>query len=805
MPKADEPLAQEADLPSDEKQGFFFMCELEQIICYNHIMNLKSIELTGFKSFAKKDVLTFSSPISGIVGPNGSGKSNIAEAFRFVLGEQSMKSMRGKRGEDLIFNGSPSVSRSNRANVKVVFDNTTKFLDIDYDEVTIERTVHRDGVNEYKINGSQVRLRDILELLAGAHIGSSGHLIISQGEADMILSTSSRKRREMVEEALGLRMYQYKKREGEKKLLKTEENINQVMALRKEVQPHLKFLEHQVKKIEKTLFMKEELINLYAEYLKREDEYISYNKNNIEKEKKEPMHNLRNLDNDLAKAKKVLSESDTHDEKSKEVVALEEALRSVRKEKADTARELGRLEGRIIFEERHLEEEKEKVKKGMNESVPLSQIEELFKRTFIHIDEAENADDKDKIISVLAKVKKLLRDFLFSRTGLTRDVTSPGESHLKGLKAKKKDFDETFAGLELKEKENEENYERLKNSIETEKDESREAEKEVFRIMTAQSEIRTKLAKIEAIEDRVCIEEEDFKREVTEAVVLVGREAKYKDFIVTNKGGESLSKETIASEPREKQAERRKKIEKIKIRLEEAGGGSSEDIMKEYGDVKGRDDFFEGELQDLEKSAGSLKELISDLDQQLTNQFKEGVKEINVEFNNFFSLLFDGGSAELIIVKEKVRRKTDIPEDMSLDVARDDSAESDESLGTESSEEFEGIEVSVSLPHKRLRGLEMLSGGERALTSIAFLFAMSQINPPPFIVLDETDASLDEANSRKYGDMIENLSKKSQLILITHNRETMSRAGILYGVTMGNDGVSKLLSVKLEEAVQVAK
>ena len=82
---------------------------------------------------------------------------------------------------------------------------------------------------------------------------------------------------------------------------------------------------------------------------------------------------------------------------------------------------------------------------------------------------------------------------------------------------------------------------------------------------------------------------------------------------------------------------------------------------------------------------------------------------------------------------------------------------------------------------------------------------MSQINPPPFIVLDETDASLDEANSRKYGDMIENLSKKSQLILITHNRETMSRAGILYGVTMGNDGVSKLLSVKLEEAVQVAK
>ncbi len=99
----------------------------------------------------------------------------------------------------------------------------------------------------------------------------------------------------------------------------------------------------------------------------------------------------------------------------------------------------------------------------------------------------------------------------------------------------------------------------------------------------------------------------------------------------------------------------------------------------------------------------------------------------------------------------------------------------------------------------------MLSGGERALTSIGLIFAMASVNPPPFLLLDETDAALDEANSRRYGDMIESLASKSQLILITHNRETMSRASILYGVTMGNDGVSKVLSVKLEEAVAVAK
>ena len=131
-------------------------------------MYLKSIELSGFKSFAKKSELNFSSKVSAIVGPNGSGKSNIAEAFRFCLGEQSIKSMRGKKGEDLIWNGAGDLPRANRASVKVVFDNSSKFLPIDYETVTIERVVHRDSVNEYLINGSQVRLRDVVELLASA-------------------------------------------------------------------------------------------------------------------------------------------------------------------------------------------------------------------------------------------------------------------------------------------------------------------------------------------------------------------------------------------------------------------------------------------------------------------------------------------------------------------------------------------------------------------------------------------------------------------------------------------------------------
>ncbi len=130
-------------------------------------MYLKSLEISGFKSFAKKTNLDFKTPITAIVGPNGSGKSNVAEAFRFVLGEQSLKSMRGKRGEDLIWNGgNGTVPRSNRASVKITFDNSKRQIGIDFDDVSLERAVYRASLSEYFINGTLVRLKDISETWA---------------------------------------------------------------------------------------------------------------------------------------------------------------------------------------------------------------------------------------------------------------------------------------------------------------------------------------------------------------------------------------------------------------------------------------------------------------------------------------------------------------------------------------------------------------------------------------------------------------------------------------------------------------
>src|SRR3989344_5057335 len=178
-------------------------------------MRLKTLQLNGFKSFAQKTILEFENPIVAIVGPNGSGKSNVVEAVRFVLGEQSMKSMRGKGGSDLIFKGSKNLSKAARAAVIIYFNNTDKVfkltndggedVNLNYDTISISREVFSDGLNKYILNGSEVRLKDIHNLLSSVNIGSSGHHIISQGESDRILNANAREKREMVEDALRLK------------------------------------------------------------------------------------------------------------------------------------------------------------------------------------------------------------------------------------------------------------------------------------------------------------------------------------------------------------------------------------------------------------------------------------------------------------------------------------------------------------------------------------------------------------------------------------------------------------------------
>jgi len=748
-------------------------------------MYLKELSIQGFKSFAKKSELEFSSSITAIVGPNGSGKSNIAESFRFVLGEQSVKSMRGKKGEDLIWGGSDKISRGNRAGVEVTFDNADRNFGVDFDEVKIERVVHRDGQNEYKINGSTVRLKDVHELLANANIGSTGHHIISQGEADRVLAAGPKERREMIEDALGLKVYQLKRQETQRKLEKTQENILQVESLRREAAPHLKYLKKQVEKAERSLEVQAQLKQAYAEYLKREDTYLAFHFDRLQAEKIVPETELQTIQKRLSELKELLKETDDEQSQNQKLHAVQSELKKYSQLRQTTEREVSSIDGQIDFLHRRLEAPVPEVAVGG--VIARAELEKLVTEIASGADKALSKGGESVLERALNDLVNQLKSFIKKEPVKTIDTSQADKAELETLE-KKLHIAQAAVDEALEEEEKARvlvGEEESRKQAGTQK--NREAEREMFALINTQRETEQKLhhlsSEIRVLErDRV-----DFKQELQEAVSLIGRSASdYYTQELQLETGEVLTQEQIVQEDRQKQAARRKELEKLKIRLEELGVGATEDLLKEYKEAQERDEFLASELEDLSHSVQNLLSLTEEMQEKLQEQFAVGMDKISQEFNTFFTLMFGGGSAVLqrVILKPRKSEEDEEGEDQKTE---------------------EGVELNVQLPNKRVKGLEMLSGGERALTSIALIFAMSQVNPPPFIILDETDAALDEANSRRYGDMIEALSKKSQLVLITHNRETMSRAGILYGITMGGEGMSKVLSVKFEEAAAAAK
>ena len=208
-------------------------------------MNLKRIEMVGFKSFADYQKIDFEDGITAIVGPNGCGKSNVADAIRWVLGEQSSKTLRGSTMQDVIFKGTEKRKGLSFCEVTLVFDNTNKIFNSDYNEILITRKLYRSGESEYLINKSPSRLKDIVNLLHDSGIGKNGYSIIGQGMVGKIVSSKPEDRRVIFEEAAGIAKFKSKKVEAERKLLNTQDNLNRINDLITEIDRQLKPLKEQ--------------------------------------------------------------------------------------------------------------------------------------------------------------------------------------------------------------------------------------------------------------------------------------------------------------------------------------------------------------------------------------------------------------------------------------------------------------------------------------------------------------------------------------------------------------------------------
>lgn len=762
-------------------------------------MYLKKLEISGFKSFANKMALDFlpecdivsggKCGITAIVGPNGSGKSNVADAIRWAIGEQSLKNLRGKKSEDVIFAGTDKKARLGVASVTMYFDNSDKRIPIEFAEVSITRKIYRSGESEFLINGSQVRLMDIVDLLAKAGIGKDSYCVITQGMSDATLNASPVERRSIFEDAAGVKQYQIEKERALRKLDSTRENLARVDVLTIEIEPHLKNLRRQAEKASQgkdiAAKLRDKQVLLYSflwDNFQGERGTLAKERDVVQKRVFDLEVETNTLEREVAEVAKSMDDQSREEE-------IARTLGTLRDEANIHLRDRSIIDGKIEIEKEKQKEQEvirvipvdlNYVRKALEEIRGHQQ--ELIER-IVHVEKLEDLQDIREFAQV---IKQKLYD-LDEKAGrgsvqekriiaLPDDEKWASDERLAVLSRDKESLNKTLEILQKSLTEQEQSLTALREASRQSREtffakekEWREKERLLTQLKDQLNEVKVRLARVE-------VREEDLVSLVREELALSVHDLKY--------DGTSVERERLERE-----------IARLKVEVEHIGTIDPL-IVEEFQETEKRFTFLTHESADLKAAIESLQTVIQEMDQKINHAFQDAFKEICRKFEEYFKIIFGGGKAELQIVK--IRKRTRQLED---------SAEGEISTG-ESEEEKEnepteiGIEIFACPPGKKITNLSMLSGGERSLTSLALLFAIISHNPPPFAVLDEVEAALDEANSRRFSKMLRELSNHTQFVAITHNRETMSQAGLLYGVTMGDDGVSQLLSVRLDQVGQ---
>ena len=889
-------------------------------------MFLERLEIQGFKSFASKTELVFPDKINGkrgitaVVGPNGSGKSNVADAIRWVLGEQSPKVLRCKKSEDIIFAGSDIKSRLGFAEATLVLNNEDKNTDVDYPMIEITRRVYRTGESEYYLNKQKARLNDILLLLAKANFGQKTYSVIGQGMADSVLSASLAERKEFFDEAVGVKQYQIKREHTLNKFKATRENLAQTELTIQEVEPRLRSLSRQVKKLEQREEIEKNLLDCQMKYYSRLWHKLNIQVEEQNKAKAEIDQQTNRINKEIISIQKQIEQLAAADTVNEAFEKLQNQYATLVNQKNTLLREQALLkakldieyqkmgQGNIVFLNQRIEELGNKISqldfeaKGLDSQIAKDRAElenkkinqEQILKKIANI-KNELADLRDKsslpfdaeaeIENIFEKYQNLL-NLIAEATDLAqlknlqeqaKEIAQKLSLYIEKLKTSKKvnakDLTNLQSQLEDLMAQNSEimlNINSLSIAIK-QKEEKKEYTNSQVSVLTnekAKLDNELKLSQLQAKDKGSISEEIEKQNNEIEAKIntleneISGLQIKIsqfsneeqnkkadliklqRDFSEKQNQANSLNLklneitiELTRNSTRIEDAEREikesnlqlvdiknfavseeadkqdllSKIHQYKAQLELIGGIDAE-TMKEYTETKERYEFLSTQMKDLEEAIKSLEQVIEELDEVIKKQFDTAFSLINKEFQKYFQILFNGGKAELIKVTA-----ASVKEEAAAEKAEGAVVEEDEEgvlaqaekfakkLKAKEKESYAGIEIKAVPPGKKITSINQLSGGERALTSIALISAIISNNPSPFVVLDEMDAALDEANSERFAQIVDDLSNKTQFVLITHNRATMHQAHVLYGVTMGEDGVSKLLSVKLEQAEAIAQ
>jgi chromosome segregation protein len=726
-------------------------------------MRLKKIEIKGFKSFYKKTSLIFpktedkKNGVVAIVGPNGSGKSNICDALKWGLGVQSKKGFRSKKSKDVIFAGSSLKRPLSSAYVSLYFDNRKKKIPLDYKDVIITRKIYNSGENEYFINNGKTKLKEVLQILGQAGIGQQSYSIVDQGMADRLILINPLERKKIIEEAAKVKHFQIKKEDSLRRMENSKINMEKAQALMREINPRLKYLESQAKKK-----IKQEKIE--KEFRKKAKQYFGILWKNLIEKKKPYLKNKNILEEELKSILKKISETRNLLEKNPLRTSLENSkgdtnqkrIADLREEENNFLKQISILEGK-----REIIKDKIDFQKSISrQKIDLPYVKRKLEILLEDLDKLKSKEkldlrDLEAIRKIIAKLKSELVKGIVKRENLSLIANLEKEieeNQQQSYRLKEKlanlEQEKKLLSLRIKEEEEEENKKRL---------EQHKLERNFDVALQNKDSLQEKIKALEIELAKIEVDENNLKERASNTLNISIEKIKYQE----------LNTEEINYNKLEKE------IEKLSQQINICGSISWETV-KEYKETLARFSFLEKETADIQKTVHSLKKIIKNLEEKIEKRFSAAFAKINKDFNNYFKIIFKGGNAKLIKVEgtdpESNQEKTQI-----------------------------GIDIKAFPPAKKIKNISMLSGGEKALTSLAFLFAIISNSNPPFVMLDEVDVALDETNSVRFSRIVKEIAKKTQVITITHNREIMKEAQILYGVTMQKSGISELLSVNLQK------
>ncbi|MBS1882442.1 MAG: chromosome segregation protein SMC [Actinobacteria bacterium] len=762
--------------------------------------------MKGFKSFPERVSLEFSPGVSVIVGPNGSGKSNITDAVLWALGEQSPGAIRGASMQDVISAGGKNTSARREAQVEVVIDNSDGRAATEFSEIAVERRLDRSGDGGYRLNGARARLADITDVLSDTNLGREMHSVISQGRVETIIHSKPRERRLLIEEAAGLGKHRKRRRRAELKLRGTRDNLDRALDVEREARGRLRPLKRQAQAAEIGARIEREEMELKGQLVAEELRFGADRAKAAEEAAASARNRRGVLEGQLSEVSKRRAAAEERfaerDRARTQAWGLLTKLRAESERVAVRVAGLARSEGEVEARLERLRAELGPLTLDVGTGGAPAQRAVKLEEELGEVDAGLKAALDGLATAASDAASETAREHALGevRAGSERAIRHArraegllGERHREKMRARLAGGEEllddvrlALAAVEAVGAAIRARVERTESTVVGNEGDGDEIADELRACTKLEFELQAQMRSVS----------EELTQAEVEAAHLGDRRAEAERemaTIVEKLGAEVPPAEAAMTD--EERAEIDRRLERLDRRRAQIGPVNPL-AEREYEEAVEHVEQLQAQREDTERAMRELESLIREIDDEIERAFEATFEATAANFEEMVEHLFPGGRGRLRRVNLRAVREEEVQPAVEGEEGAEGAEPDPDEEEQEERDEF-GVEIEVNPAGKSTRKLSLMSGGEKSLVALAFVFAVFLARPCPFYILDEVEAALDDANIDRFLQLIRRFSDRAQFVIVTHQKRTMDAADVLYGVTMGGDGVTKVVSRKL--------